>query len=298
MYKIIGVCPNYQNSGQTAVRIQVANAAQSFCVFLDKIYDKQWLDQFSKEDCTFLATLYVAEQKQDQSIVAAYPRKQVNITTSVLMLAIIYTGFLILANMAGSKVITLNQWITLPAVLAFFPVTYILDDIITEVYGFKISRKIIWSALIANVLVVMGAIVVVKVPPSPYWYKQEAFEAVFLASPRILCASILGYIFGEFTNSATLAKMKIHTKGKYLWLRSVLSTSVGSILDSVIFCTIGFWGELPNTVIFSMIITQYVTKIIYAVGALPIVYRLTSFLKKLDKVDTYDFNTKLNPFSL
>lgn len=297
IYKIIAFKENFNNTNKTAVKFQVINSSRSFYCLVEDVYNKKWLNNLTKEDCAYLAVLYVAENKKDPSIISHYPRKHINVTTSVLILAVLYTGCLILSNMAGSKIVTLGQWITLPAVLAFFPLTYILDDIITEVYGFTISRKIIWSALMSNVLVIIGAFVIVKITPSPYWHNQEAFERVFLESPRILCASMLAYVFGEFFNSVALAKMKIHTKGKYLWLRSILSTSVGSILDSSIFCTIGFLGTVPNYVILSMVITQYIVKISYAVCALPLVYKVTNFLKKLDKVDTYDFSTKFNPFS-
>lgn len=297
IYRIIAFKENFNNSNKTAVKLQVINSSRSFYCLVEDVYNKNWLNNLTKEDCTYLAVLYVAENKKDPSIISRYPRKHVNMTTSVLILSVLYTGCLILSNIAGSKIISLGNWITLPAVLAFFPLTYILDDIITEVYGFRVSRKIIWSALVSNIIVAIGAFAVVKLPPSLYWHNQDAFEKVFLESPRILCASMLAYIFGEFFNSVALAKIKIHTKGKYLWFRSVLSTSVGSIFDSIIFCTIGFLGIIPNDMILSMIITQYIVKISYAICALPLVYKITNFLKKLDKVDTYDFTTKFNPFS-
>lgn len=202
-----------------------------------------------------------------------------------------------LSNIAGSKIISLYGLVTIPAVPAFFPVTYILDDIITEVYGFNVSRKIIWSALISNIMVVIGAYLVVKFKPSDLWHDQEAFERVFLTSPRILLASITAYLSGEFLNSVILAKIKIHTRGKYLWLRSILSTSVGSIMDSIIFCSIGFIGTIPIKILLGMILTQYMFKVSYAIIALPVVYKTTSFLKKFDRVDVYDFATRFNPFS-
>ena len=263
----------------------------------EEIYMKDWLDYFSKEDCTYLAILYVAEKENKPHIISSYPRKKVNITSSVLILAMFHTAFLILSNIAGSKV-SFVSGLTFPAVLVFFPFTYIIDDIITEVYGFQISRKIIWTALLANIVVILATSIVVFIPPSSHWQGQEAFEAVFLSSPRILLASFIAYAVGEFLNSICLAKLKVFTKGKYLWFRSVVSTASGCFFDSIIFCTIAFSGVVNTKVLTLMILTQCLFKIVYAFAAIPFVYRITAYLKKRDNVDFYDFNTKFNPFSI
>lgn len=296
-YNIVGIKENYQNTQKIAVKIQVNNSARSFYMLIEDIYMKDWLDYFSKEDCTYLAILYVAEKENKPEIIASYPRKKVNITSSVLILAMLYTAFLILSNIAGSKVAFVSG-LTFPAVLVFFPFTYIIDDIITEVYGFKVSKKIIWTALLSNLIVVIAISVVVYIPPSNYWKGQEAFEAVFLSSPRILLASLIAYVGGEFLNSICLAKLKVFTKGKYLWFRSVVSTASGCFFDSIIFCTIAFLGIVSTKVITVMILTQYLFKIVYAFAAIPFVYRITAYLKRLDNVDFYDYNTKFNPFSI
>lgn len=297
IYKIVGFKYNFNNTGKLAVNVQINNSSRKFFCLVEDMYKLEWVNYLSKEDCVYLATLYVSEKENKPEIVSYFPRKHVNVTINVLLLSVLYTAFFILSNIAGSKIVDFG-FVTIPAVLVFFPITYILDDIITEVYGFKVSRTIIWTALIANLLVIAGAILVVKMQHSAYWSNQDAFEKVFLASPRIFTASVLAYLFGEFINSASLAKLKVHTKGKYLWFRSILSTSIGSIFDSILFCFIAFYGSLPSSVIFIMIITQYLFKISYAVLALPVVYKVTAFLKKTDKVDVYDFSTRFNPFSL
>lgn len=220
-----------------------------------------------------------------------------SISINILILAALYIGLFILSNIAGSKIVDINSLI-IPATLFFFPVTFILDDVITEVYGFKVSRAVIWSALGANLLVMIGSIIIVKIKPADFWNEQKAFESVFLSSPRIFVASITAYLVGEFTNSVLLAKIKVYTKGKYLWLRSITSTAIGTILDSFIFCMIAFYGKLPFEVIVKMILIQYLFKLCYAIIAMPLIYKISNFLKKKDNIDVYDFNTNFNPFSI
>lgn len=296
-YKIVGIKENYQQTGKIAVKIQVNNSARSFSMLVGDIYMKDWLNYFSKEDCTYLAVLYVAEKENKPEIIKQHPRKKVNITTSVLILAILYTSCLILSNIGGSKIVEVFG-LTFPAVLVFFPFTYIIDDVITEVYGFKVSKKVIWTALISNLVVVLAACVIVYLPSSPYWFGQTAFETVFLSSPRIFLASVIAYIGGEFLNAICLAKLKVFTKGKYLWFRSVASTASGCFFDSIIFCSIAFLGVVEIKVVIMMILTQYLVKMTYAFGAIPFVYRVSAYLKKTDNVDFYDYNTKFNPFSI
>lgn len=296
VYRIVGIKENYQQSKEITVNIQVKNSSRSFCMSVKDIYQKNWLKFFSKEDCTYLAVLYVAEKEKNPEIIKLYPRKRSTITTSVLGLAILYSAFLIIANLAGSKII--NIWdFTFPAVLVFFPFTYIIDDILTEVYGFSVSRKVIWWGLFASVITTAAVCIIVWLEPSQYWTKQRAFEEVFMASPRIVLASILAYIGGEFLNAICLAKLKVHTSGRHLWFRSVASTMVGSFFDSIIFCCIAFAGIISNDILFKMVISQYLIKTIYAFVAVPIVYKATNYLKRLDDVDVYDYKTSFNPFS-
>jgi uncharacterized integral membrane protein (TIGR00697 family) len=297
IYRIVGMKENYQENKNLAVNIQVNNSARSFWTPVKDIYSKDWLKYFSKEDCTYLAVLYIAEKENKPEIIKHYPRKRSIITTSVLLLAVLYTAFLIISNLAGSKIIDVGGF-TFPAVLIFFPFTYIIDDIITEVYGFEVSRKVIWGALFANLIVILSACAVTYMKPSSYWQDQKAFEGVFLSSPRILIASLLAYVCGEFLNAVFLAKLKVYTKGKYLWFRSITSTMAGCFFDSIIFCTIAFAGIISIKLILLMICTQYIVKTLYAFLAIPFIYKITAYLKDLDKVDVYDYTTKYNPFSV
>ncbi|MGC0372181.1 MAG: hypothetical protein DGJ47_000888 [Rickettsiaceae bacterium] len=295
LYRIVGLQEN--NNSKTYVQLQLSNTSRSFYVCVEDVYKKDWLDRFSKEDCAYLAVLYVAEKENKPEIISSFPRKKTNITTSVLILSILYSAFLIVSNLAGFKLTTICN-ITFPTVLVFFPLTYILDDIITEVYGFEVSKKIIWSSLSANLIVVMAACLAVYLPAANFWDDQSAFETVFLASPRILVASTIAYIFGEFLNAISLSKLKILTRGKHLWFRSLTSTFFGSAADSIIFCFIAFYGLVDSNILFEMMFIQYCIKNIYAILALPMIYKLSNFLKKQDKVDFYDYSTKFNPFSV
>lgn len=219
------------------------------------------------------------------------------ITTNVTFLGIIYTSFLILSNLTASKVGALGEY-NFTAVIIFFPVTYIIDDILTEVYGYKVSRKVIWAGLFANLIVVFGSYIVLLVPPSSEWNYQKEFEAVFTMSHRILLASVSAYIGGEFVNSILLAKLKIITKGKHFWFRAIFSTVIGAAFDTSIFMIVAFAYILPAEIIIGMIFVEYVIKILVEVLVLPITVRIVQYLKKVDQIDYYDYGTNFNPFSL
>lgn len=214
----------------------------------------------------------------------------------VVILGVIYAACLIVSNLVAAKVVTLAG-LNFPAALVFFPLTYIFDDVLTEVYGFKVSRRIIWLGLLANCIVMLGALIAVALPSASFWQGQAAFHSVFTASARIFVASTVAYLLGEFTNSMILAKLKVITTGKHLWLRVLTSTGIGVGLDTTVFCLIGFWGTMPNSALGHMILTLYLFKFSYEIIALPITYRITAYLKRADNSDYYDKNTRFNPFS-
>lgn len=293
IYRVIGYI---EQDDKFLVQVQMVNSSRNFSCNVKDLYREEWLKGFSKEDCAYIAMLYFAEKHQKLEIIKYFPRKAEVFTSRLLLIGIIYTAFLLLSNIAGSKV-AYHQGITFPAALVLFPITYILDDIMTEVYGFRASRTIIWSALGANLIMVLGSILIVKLQPSEYWKGQLSFEEVFYNSPRILLASSLAYIFGEFLNAFFLSKMKIRTRGKHLWLRSIFSTSAGALVDSIIFGIVAFLWVVPFKVVLGIIAVQYAFKVGYAILAIPIVYYITKYLKKTDNIDTYDYGTDFNPFS-
>ena len=225
--------------------------------------------------------------------------KHISITANdtVSIIAIIYTAFLILSNLTASKVGSILGY-NFTAVIFLFPFTYIIDDILTEVYGFKVSRRIIWTGLFGNLIVVFGSLIVVAIPSSPHWDHQKAFEIVFGTSVRILIASVSAYLFGEFINSIVLAKLKVKTRGRYFWLRALGSTIIGAIFDTSVFMYVAFYDVLPNDVILGMIGFEYCIKILVEVLVLPITIMVVKYLKAKDKIDHFDYDTKFNPFSL
>ncbi len=215
---------------------------------------------------------------------------------SIVIVGILFSGFLILSNLTAFKVVEIAG-LSFPAGLIFFPLTFIFDDILTEVYGFKVARRVIWSALFTNLIIVLGTLLTISLPPSPYWHEQTAYAVVYSAVPRVFAASIISYLAGEFANSIILAKLKILTLGKHLWLRVIASTVVGVGIDTILFIHIAFLFTMPYAAIWNIIFTMYLLKVIYEICAVPLTYCITNYLKKKDNIDHFDFNTKFNPFS-
>ncbi|MFI4984138.1 MAG: queuosine precursor transporter [Rickettsiales bacterium] len=213
------------------------------------------------------------------------------------LLTVLFACFLIISNIAAVKIVEIAGFI-FPAGLIFFPITFIFDDVITEVYGFKASRRIIWLAFLANSLVMISLYAVTQLPSSTYFADQSAFEAIFTVTPRILLASLVSYLVGEFANSYVLAKLKIATNGKLFGLRAIASTALGVGLDTILFCTIAFYGLMPSEVILSLISFQYFIKVSYEILVLPLTYKVVAYLKKSDNVDYFDKDTNFSPFKL
>lgn len=233
--------------------------------------------------------------------------KNTPMTLSIIVIGMLFVTLLLASNICSFKVIQLSITSTfgleLPAAVIFFPLTYLFDDIITEVYGFKVSRLIIWTGLLCSGLFTMCTWLAVSLPASPMWSAnthngQEAFELVLLGSSRIFLASAIAYFFGEFLNSIILAKLKVLTEGKYFFLRVIGSTAVGAGIDTSLFCHIAFYNILPEAIIWKIVVTLYLFKLIYEILMLPVTYGVVAFLKKKDGVDYYDRDTRFTPFSL
>lgn len=212
---------------------------------------------------------------------------------SVLVLGSIFIAILILSNLAGAKIASVSGY-TFNSAIIFFPITYVISDVLTEVYGFKMSRKVIWCGFIANLIVVLGLQVVLSIPHLEAWPNQQAFEVVFGVSMRIFCASIIAYLVGEYINALVMARMKISSEGKNLWYRAIGSSVIGEFIDSCIFNLISFLFVFPFKILVEIIITQYVIRIILEVAVLPITYKIVEYLKKKDNIDYYDYKTKFS----
>lgn len=211
-----------------------------------------------------------------------------------LIIAVLFVTCLLTANIIGSKVVAFS-FVTLPAAVVLFPFSYIFGDILTEVYGYHQARRIIWLGFLCNLIFVIFAWIGQKLPPDPEWMNQSAYEAILGYTWRLLVASFLGYLAGEFGNSFVLARMKILTKGKCLWSRTISSTIVGQGLDTVIFIIGAFWGQPFFTPM--MILYHWAAKVAIEILATPFTYLAVNSLKKSEGVDTYDTETNFNPFS-
>lgn len=207
-------------------------------------------------------------------------------------IAAIFVTCLITANTIGVKWISFG-WLILPAAVIIFPLSYIFGDILTEVYGYQQARRVIWLGFFCNLIFVLAASVGLIMPAAPFWEKQEAYAAILGYTPRLLVASFVGYLCGEFANSFVLAKMKLKTKGRWLWTRTIGSTLVGQGLDTAVFITLGFIGTpwfVPISIIY-----HWLTKTVIEAMATPFTYGIVSYLKRKEGIDTYDYDTNFNP---
>jgi uncharacterized integral membrane protein (TIGR00697 family) len=181
----------------------------------------------------------------------------------------------------------------------FFPISYIFGDILTEVYGYGRDRRVVWAGFAALVFASTMAAVVVHLPPSKSSFgNQAAIEAIFGNTPRIVVASIIAFLCGTFVNSYVLAKMKILTRGRWLWTRIVGSTLCGELVDSILFYIIAFYGRMPQAELVGLVVTQYALKSGWEIIAAPLTYRVVAFLKRAENEDYYDTATNFTPFSL
>ncbi len=210
-----------------------------------------------------------------------------------VIIAAIFVTCLITANIIAVKLISLGSFI-LPAAIIIFPISYIFGDILTEVYGYRQARRVIWLGFFCNLVFVIFAWVGQVLPPAPFWEWQEAYESILGYTPRLLAASFCGYLVGEFANSFVLAKMKILTQGRWLWSRTIGSTIVGQGLDTSIFIILAFIGTPLFVPI--MILYHWLAKTIIEAIATPFTYAVANFLKRKEAIDTYDYKTKFNPF--
>ena len=203
---------------------------------------------------------------------------------------------LLISNIIAVKLFALGP-LVLPAGMVIFPISYIVGDVLTEVYGYARARQVIWLGFGCNLIAVLVIQVALALPPAPFWApNQAAYETILGFTPRLLVASFIAYLVGEFANSAVLARMKILTRGRYLWTRTIGSTFVGEGLDSAVFISIAFFGIMPHGELLPAIVTQWLFKTVYETLATPFTYVVVNFLKRVEGVDTYDHATPLNPF--
>ena len=213
------------------------------------------------------------------------------------IIAMLYVTSLLIASVAAFKIVQIGP-VVFPAGLVIFPLSYIFDDILTEVYGYQYSRRIIWTGLFCIWLFCLVGKVTTLLPAASFWSFQEAYGLVMSSVPRVVVASSISYLVSEFLNSYLLAKLKIAFAGKHYWLRLLASTGVGGAVDSLLFCSIAFALTLPWKYLLLLIFWQWVIKVSYEILAIPLTYLITNYLKRVENEDHYDYQTNFNPFRL
>ncbi|RMD89043.1 MAG: VUT family protein [Calditrichaeota bacterium] len=221
--------------------------------------------------------------------------EQATYSSYFLLITALFITSLITANIIAVKLISVHG-LVMPAGVIIFPISYIVGDVLTEVYGYRQARRVIWLGFLCNLILVIAIRIAQVLPPANFWDAQASFERILGFTPRLLLASFLAYLVGEFSNSFVLAKMKIATHGRWLWMRTIGSTLVGEGLDSLIFITVAFMGSIPLSGLAMAILTQWLIKSAYEALATPLTYWVVHFLKKKEGVDVYDSETRFNPF--
>lgn len=215
-------------------------------------------------------------------------QKETPISYRFVFITALYVTCLLLSNLVAGKMWGISESITLPAAVILFPVTYILGDVFTEVYGFKRARIVIWIGFFCSFFAVLVYLLTIALPAPAFFENQEAYAIVLGTTPRVAIASFLGYLFGEFSNSVVLSRMKVATEGKHLWMRTIGSTIIGEAFDSIIFITVSFAGTMETKTLLFMILFQYLFKVLYEAACTPLTYFVINKLKQKENMDVYD----------
>lgn len=216
-----------------------------------------------------------------------------------------FVTVLVCSNLIGPAKVTQIEMpvlgtLTFGAGVLFFPISFIFGDILTEVYGYAASRRVIWAGFAGLAFASLMAWMIVALPPAPFWENQHEYEVAFGSTWRISLAGLVAFAVGEFVNSFVMAKMKIWSAGKHLWHRTITSTVFGEAIDTVMFVPLAFWntGIIPNDKIPLVIGAQIISKILVEVVFTPVVYKVVAFLKRVENEDYYDTDTDFNPFTI
>jgi uncharacterized integral membrane protein (TIGR00697 family) len=217
----------------------------------------------------------------------------------LIVLSALFVTVLLTSNLIAVKLVAFGPWI-LPAAVIVFPLSYLFGDVLTEVYGYAIARRVIWLGFACNLVFVLFISLAGALPGAPFWQAgdQTAYNRILGFTPRLLAASFVAYLAGEFLNSFVMARLKILTSGRRLWTRTISSTVLGQALDSAIFITGAFVGILPASLLLRTIVTQWAFKSLYEIVATPLTYAVVGFLKRAERQDPFDVKTDFNPFTL
>jgi uncharacterized integral membrane protein (TIGR00697 family) len=208
-----------------------------------------------------------------------------------------FVAILLLSNLIGASKLATVQGFTFGAGILFFPVSYVIGDVLTEVYGYANARRCVWAGFFALIFMAFMSFVVVAMPPAPGWDGQAAYESVFGSTWRIVLASLTAFWAGEFVNSFVLARMKVLTSGKHLWTRTIGSTVFGQAIDSAIFYPVAFLGTWTNQQVLTVMVTNWAMKVVWEVVLTPVTYAVIAWLKRREGVDVFDENVDFSPFA-
>jgi queuosine precursor transporter len=220
-------------------------------------------------------------------------------TPSPLLLAVssLFVATLVASNIIAVKIAAVGPF-SVPAAIVIFPLAYLFGDVLTEVWGYRVARMVIWTGFLANIVVVLFIAAAIAIPSDPHYTDQSAYSRVLGESPRLVAASLTAYLFGEFLNAFVLARLKVATRGRMLWTRTIGSTLVGQGVDSAVFITLAFAGTQPWSLLLVIIRDVWIVKVLYEVIATPITYALVTMLKRVEGVDVYDRDTRFAPIPL
>ena len=213
------------------------------------------------------------------------------------VISTLFVAVLLISNIASTKIVDFG-FFTFDGGTLLFPLSYKFGDILTEVYGYRKARTTIWLGFFCIFLMSAVFMIVGALPAAPDWNNQAAYDAILGLTPRIVIASLVAFLAGSFSNSFILSRMKVWTKGKMLWARTIGSTVVGELLDSAVFILIAFYAVLPGSLLLTLIISNYIFKTLVEVIFTPLTYKVVAFLKRNEHEDVYDENTNFNPFAL
>ena len=209
----------------------------------------------------------------------------------------LFVTCLLTANTIAAKLVTVGG-LTLTAGIVIFPISYVLGDVLTEVWGYAAARRVIWLGFACNALMVAAVWLGGALPAAPFWKGEAAYQEILGQAPRILLASFVAYLVGEFANAFVLARLKVATGGRWLWIRTIGSTVVGQGLDSAVFVTLAFTGAVPAAALAGIVGAQWMVKVVYEAAATPLTYAAVAWLKSREQVDTFDYHTDFNPLKL
>ena len=210
----------------------------------------------------------------------------------------LFVTILLCSNIIGAAKVCTVWGFTFGAGVLFFPISYIFNDVLTEVYGYARARKVVWAGFGAIIFASFMSWVVVALPPAEGWKDQQAYIAVFGQTPRIVFASLLAFFVGEFANSYVLAKMKVKTEGRHLWARTIGSTIIGEGVDSLVFYPVAFLGVWENNLVLQVMMGNYIVKVVWEALVTPVTYQVVGFLKRAEHEDYFDRDTDFTPFSI